>query len=199
MSYQLKTEDADEALLREALADPGSERSRQAASQLLGRYKDAVYQWCFRYVRDHDGAMDLAQDVLLRAYRKLDTFEGRSRFSTWLFAVTRSTCLNAVQSRRWNVDSEYELESLVDHAPGPDKVLEMADDQEAMLRVMAQVLDPQEQEAMVMRYFECLPPDEITRLLALTNRTGARGLLQRARRKLTDAIANDQRPEATDG
>ena len=74
--------------------DPGVGAGR------VGRYRQQVYQWCFRYAGNHEAAMDMAQDALIRAYEKLGTFEGRARFSSWLFAVTRSTCLTAVSRVR---------------------------------------------------------------------------------------------------
>lgn len=178
----------DEELLALAVEARDSPAGRRAASELLGRYGDQVYQWCFRYTRDHDGALDLAQDVLMRAYDKLGTFAGRSQFSSWLFMVTRRTCLNAIQRPSLATDPEFEIETLRDPAPGPDAHVMEAAEREEMLAMMAQILEPEEQEAMVLRYFEGMSPDEITRILGLVNQSGARALLQRARRKLTAAL-----------
>src|SRR5262249_62396725 len=86
----------DDVLVRRAVEDPGGPAGRAAACELLGRYQGRVYLWCYRYVRDHDRALDLAQDALLSAYRALATFQGRSRFSSWLFAIARNRCLTAV-------------------------------------------------------------------------------------------------------
>lgn len=182
-------EPSDAELLATATGDPDTPEARAAASRLLARYRDQVYQWCYRYAREHDGALDLAQDALVRAYRKLSTFEGRSRFSSWLFMVTRTTCLNAIQRPRLDVDPEFELDRLPDAGPSPDAEVLRDAEIEEMRSVMEDALDPQEQEAMVLRYFEALPPDEITSILGLEGRTGARGLLQRARRKLAREVA----------
>ena len=188
LSHIQKHTKADEELLQDALADPGSGTGRRAASELLGRYRQQVYQWCFRYARNHDTAMDMAQDAMIRAYDKLDTFEGRARFSSWLFAVTRSTCLNAVARVRFEQDGELDLEGVADHREMPDAIAEAADDRNRMLAVIRSVLDTEEQEAVILRYFEQMTPDEITRIMGLESRSGARGLLQRARRKLREAL-----------
>lgn len=190
LSHIHKHNPADAELLREALADPGSGVSRRAASELLARYRQQVYQWCFRYAGNHEAAMDMAQDAMLRAYQKLDTFEGRARFSSWLFAVTRSTCLNAVARVRFEHDRELDLDAVPDTGQLPDAVAEAIDDRQRMLAVIRDVLDTEEQEAVILRYFEQMSPDEITRIMGLTSRSGARGLLQRARRRLRDALEN---------
>ena len=65
----------------------------------------------------------------------------------------------------------------------------MNEEREIQLRTIEAVLDPEEQEAFALRYFEQLVPDEITRLMGLSARSGARGVLQRARRKLAIALA----------
>jgi len=179
---------ADEDLLRDALANPGSGPSRHAASELLGRYRQQVYQWCFRYAGNHETAMDMAQDAMIRAYEKLDTFEGRARFSSWLFAVTRSTCLNTVARVRFEQDHEFDMESVTANAESPDTIAEAVEDRDRMLGVIRNALDDEEQEAVILRYFEQMTPDEITRIMGLTSKSGARGLLQRARRKLREAL-----------
>jgi RNA polymerase sigma-70 factor (ECF subfamily) len=190
LSHLQKHNRADEDLLREALADPASGPGRRAASELLARYRQQVYQWCFRYAGTHESAMDMAQDAMLRAYQKLETFEGRARFSSWLFAVTRSTCLNAVAKVRFDRDGEFDMEAVADGGSLPDAVVEAVEDRERMLDVIRRVLDSEEQEAVVLRYFEQMSPDEITRIMGLTSKSGARGLLQRARRRLRSALEN---------
>ena len=183
---------SDEELIETVLSKRPSEDARLAASTLLGRYRQQVYQWCFRYAREHEAALDMAQDVLLRAYEKLDTFQGRSRFSSWLFAVTRSVCLNAIQRVELRYDGE--VDDVADRAPRPDEAFEALSDRDYMMRTIQNTLDAEEQEAVVLRYFEHMTPDEITRIMGLDSRSGARGLLQRARRKLVNAV-REQRGE----
>ena len=61
----------DEELVRAFQTAPDSARGREAVELLLGRWCDRVYLWCFRVVRDRELALDLAQDVLVRAYQAL--------------------------------------------------------------------------------------------------------------------------------
>jgi RNA polymerase sigma-70 factor (ECF subfamily) len=137
--------------------------------------------------------LDLAQDVMLSAYRALPNFEGRSLYSSWLFAIARNRCFRALRRPRLLWDEEAELEALPDPGLAADRAVEDQQEERLVLRLMEEVLEPQEQTALWLRCAEQLPLDEITRRLALESASGARGLLQTARRKLRAAMAEGGR------
>ena len=183
------TEDApdDDLLARYRLA-PGGEAGRRAAGQLLGRYRGRVYAWCLRMMGRHEDALDLAQVAMLKAWRSLPGFDGRSRFSSWLFAIARNECLTALRPKSLrrdpNVDPAW---FLVDHEE-PALVLENREEEEAMEALFRETLSPVEQEAIWLRCFERLPVSDVTRMLGLQNASGARSVLQSAREKLRRAL-----------
>ncbi len=164
----------------------GGAPAEAAAGELFGRYRGRVYAWCRRYTRDPDLALDLAQDVLLVAYRSLHTWQGKAPFGGWLFTVTHHACLRAVRSRPLVRDHDFVLEDLPDPRPDAATALEDAQERTALLDMIGQ-LDPLEQRAVWLRCAERMPVDEITRVLGLDTASGARGLLQTARRKLKAA------------
>jgi RNA polymerase sigma-70 factor (ECF subfamily) len=165
----------------------GGAQAEPAAAELFGRYHSRVYAWCRRYRRDPDQALDLAQDVLLAAWRALGTWEGKAPFGGWLFVITHHACVRAARARPLVQDGDCELEDLPDPRPDPASDLEDRQEQAALLALVQLHLDPQEQRAVWMRCNERMPVDEITRVLGLKTATGARGLLQTARRKLKAA------------
>ncbi len=179
------TPSPDRELVERAQANPGGAAGRAAAGELLRRYRRPVYVWCFRYVGEHERALDMAQEVLLSAYERLGEFEGRAAFSSWLFVIARNRCLNEMRndSRR----DDIEPDSMVDESPGFDERLETEMESQRLLDIAAKVLDEDERRALWLRYSELLPVDEITELLKLDHKSGARALLQRARRKLRAA------------
>jgi RNA polymerase sigma-70 factor (ECF subfamily) len=178
----------DEDLVARAVTDRGGERGRDAASRLFQRYEERVYIWCLRYVRGHDAAVELAQEVLLRAYRSLGSFQGRSRFSSWLYAIARNQCLNALRPVSLLRDDEAEPDQLPGLEPGPDEVLEGAEWEARLLDLIRTTLNPLEQEALWLRCIEKVPVDEITHMLNISTASGARGVLQSARRRLRAAL-----------
>jgi RNA polymerase sigma-70 factor (ECF subfamily) len=63
---------------------------------LVKRHEQAVYGMGLSFFRNSDDAADFTQDVFLKAYRSLSRFEGRSRFSTWLYTIAYNTAVNSV-------------------------------------------------------------------------------------------------------
>jgi RNA polymerase sigma-70 factor, ECF subfamily len=190
---------SDEELLRAAKVDRQGPHGTRAASVLLERYQDRVYVWCFRMVRDHERALDLAQETLLNAYRRLDSFEARSAFSSWLFVIARNRCLSVLRSPSLLREDEDAAAELPDPGPTPDEQMERRLDEEAVLDLIRRHLEPLEREALWLRCFEGLPVDEITSLLHIDAATGARSVLQRARRKLRAVLENPSRVGAEQG
>ena len=176
---------SDRELLDRARQSPGGAAARTAAGELLKRYRRPVYVWCFRYVGEHERALDMAQDVLLAAYQRMGEFEGRAAFSSWLYAIARNKCLNAIaRDDRW---TDVDPDSLIDESNRFEERLEAEIQSEKLVELMARVLDAEERQAIWLRYADLMPVDQITAVLKLDQKTGARAVLQRARRKLRDA------------
>jgi RNA polymerase sigma-70 factor (ECF subfamily) len=178
----------DEALVEEARRNPQGAAGRAAASELFRRYQRRIYLWCYRYVRDPERALDLAQEVMVNAWRALPTFQGRSRFAVWLFVISRNRCLNAVTAPALLGDEDLAPDQLPAAGSDPAEQLAQLQDEEAVRRSMIRHLDEQEREALWLRCFERMPVESITRAMRLSSASGARGLLQRARRKLRAAL-----------
>lgn len=86
----------DEELIERARREPAAAGS--CLDVLYRRYYAKVAHWCVRVSGDRQRAGDLAQEVFLRVHERLESFRGASRFSTWLYAVTRSVAINRGKS-----------------------------------------------------------------------------------------------------
>ncbi len=100
-----KVEPADEAALFAALA--GGDRS--AAEELVERTYRNVYALLCRLARDPDLAADLTQETYRRAWAAIGSFDGRSRFGTWLYRIATNTFLNHVRRPHAVVPLDEEL------------------------------------------------------------------------------------------
>jgi RNA polymerase sigma-70 factor (ECF subfamily) len=189
MSGTSRDELHDDELLARFRQAPDDARGRQAAGELLTRYRGRVYTWCYRMVGNHDRALDLAQDALLKAWRALPGFGGRSRFSSWLFAITRNECLTALRPRSLRVDPSVDPVEILVELDDPPALLATREEEDAMEALLRDTLSPLEQDAIWLRCFERLPVGDVTRILGLTHVSGARSVLQSAREKLRAALA----------
>ena len=67
---------------------------------LVRRYEQPVYGMGLSFLRNAEDASDFTQEVFLKAYRSLLRFEGRSRFSTWLYKIAYNTALNSLKRKK---------------------------------------------------------------------------------------------------
>lgn len=157
--------------------------------ELFAKAEPMILSVCRRIVGDEERARDLTQDTLLTGYRKLHTFRPESKVSTWLYGIAKGTCLNAMR-RKSDVLSEDGLFEPDDPSRGVLHRMRRQE-REAMFTRATASLSPLEQEAIHLRYVEELPAKRITAILGLDAVSGARGLLQKSRRRLKNALLEE--------
>jgi RNA polymerase sigma-70 factor (ECF subfamily) len=89
--------ESPEELAKHALDDGDRET---ALTLLMETYGDEIYRHCRQVIGDSDVAADVHQTVFVQAYRDLGSFGGRASFRTWLYAIARNRCLDALKMRR---------------------------------------------------------------------------------------------------
>lgn len=80
-----------------ALARAGNE---EAFTVLVRQHSPMIYKISRRVLKNHEDAEDTLQNVLIKAYQRLGTFDGHSRFSTWLFRVAFNEALMTIRRNR---------------------------------------------------------------------------------------------------
>lgn len=115
------------------------------------------------------------------AYERLPNYQGNARFGTWIYSITRNLCMNAVRKRSEMLSEDGVLEAGSSELDILSQL--QREEREELINAATANLDPIEQEAIYLRYVEGLPQQQISEILDLPG-TGARGLLQRCRRKL---------------
>jgi RNA polymerase sigma factor (sigma-70 family) len=177
---------SDEELIERARREAG--RDTDACLALLyRRYYPKVAAWCLRISGDRQGAADLAQEVFLRVHERLDSFRSESRFSTWLYTVTRSVVINrGIAARRRQMDplDEEGAPEPVEPAPGADEVVAKDQILRELRQAMERDLEPLEARVLYLHYVDGLPLAGITDLLKLENKSGAKAYIVSGGRKL---------------
>jgi RNA polymerase sigma-70 factor (ECF subfamily) len=120
-----------------------------AYDRLASRVRERVRRWAQRLTRDSDDAEDIAQDVLLKLRAGAADFEGRSRFTTWLYRVTRNVAFDRKRT-------EERRSTLLANAAGPSDAGAIASDDESTIDGVAD--DVEQLAALVRQYYMVLPP-----------------------------------------
>src|SRR5438046_8243089 len=105
----------------------------QAAWDLIVRqHWRKVFNVAYKFVGKHDEAEDLTQDIFLKIFKSLDTFDRRANFQTWLISISRNLCIDhyrSVRKERETIDRDVDANELspVSHEIGPVAALEQQD------------------------------------------------------------------------
>jgi RNA polymerase sigma-70 factor, ECF subfamily len=102
---------------------PDAQVDEEAFSELAERYRPEMRVHCYRMLGSFEDSEDAVQETLLRAWRRRETFEGRSTFRAWLYRIATNACLDALgrRERRLQVAAGPEVPWL---QPFPDHLLE---------------------------------------------------------------------------
>ena len=100
-----------------------------ALKRLIEKYQDYVYTIVFQIVKNNELAEEITQDVFIKVHQKIDTFEERAKFSTWLFTITYRLALNQVNKKNITVtESDYHSNS--DESESPIDTIQFDVDQQ---------------------------------------------------------------------
>jgi RNA polymerase sigma-70 factor (ECF subfamily) len=96
---------------------------RDAFAALVEKYKQPLFNFIFRTLRDETEAEDVAQNVFLQVYKSRARYQRTAKFSTWLFTIARNLCLNEIR-RRSRHPAESLEESHAEHEDQPQRQYE---------------------------------------------------------------------------
>ena len=166
-------------------------------SHFVDRYSKLIFSLIVRVVASNEDAEELTQDVFLKAFQKLHTFNGKCSFSTWLYRITVSKCLDRLRSKKskkrfaflkslYGDDNKMIVEPPDFYHPG----IKMENKENAARLFKALDLLPETQKvAFVLNKIEGLKYDEVGEVLDLSS-SAVDGLLQRAKKNLQNELIN---------
>ena len=73
-----------------------------APGDLERSYRAQIYQLAFRYMKNHEDAEEVTQDVLFRVFRKIDAFRGEAALSSWIYRITFNTAMSRLRSAKFS-------------------------------------------------------------------------------------------------
>ncbi|MCX6735175.1 MAG: RNA polymerase sigma factor [Candidatus Peregrinibacteria bacterium] len=103
----------------------------EALRLLIERYTNVIFAFVSRYVKDDDVAADVVQDVFIKMWKNLESFDRGKNFRVWLYSIAKNTALDFLKKRKllnFSAISEDEVFDVEDVSPLPNEILKKADE-----------------------------------------------------------------------
>lgn len=179
----------DHAAIRAVLSG-----DRDAYAALVAQHSRALFRVAYRITGSEADAEEVVQDAFLRGYRKLDGFEARADFGTWIYRIAVRCALDRVTRRNAgnnstpiDGDDESETVQIPDRTPGPEQVL-LSREIGAFREQAMHSLTPLERTAFMLRHMDDCSMEEIAAALEIAP-NAAKQAVYRAVQKLRQRLA----------
>jgi len=189
--------DVDGTADLDGLARSASQGDAEAFERLVRLVYARIHHWALVRVGDVDDADDVTQTVLVRLHTSLPEWEGRGRFTTWLYRVTAneaSTWGRRITRRaRWMVRAPGAREDRIDRRIGPGEELER-DEMVELVTTFFRMLPPRQREVFDLVEFQGYAPSEVGEMLDM-NPSTVRANLFKARRAIRERVAPESQED----
>lgn len=168
---------------------------KEAYGALVLRHSQSLFRVAFRITGNEADAEDVVQEAFLRGYRKLEGFQAKSNFGTWIYRIAVHCALDKIQQRNGNDtsrvgdenDPDVDQMQMADEAAGPDRLL-LSREIAAMQQDAMHCLTATERTAFVLRHMEDCTTEEIAAALDIAS-NAAKQAVFRAVQKLRARLA----------
>ncbi len=170
-----------------------------AFDEVVGRYKNKLYNYVYRMVGNSDDAEDLTQEVFVRMFTSLDTFRRQSSLHTWLFRIAGNLCIDhfrrgkKARAHAYSLDESYPGEDgeggreLPDATFEPHRLLEQQEMGAQIQQALGQIPDKL-RAVLILHDIEDLPYEEIAQIVGCPLGT-VKSRLFHARRQLRQRLS----------
>lgn len=158
---------------------------RDAYAFLVNKYKSLVFSLALRITRSREEAEEISQDAFIKAFQNLKSFQGKAKFSSWLYRIVYNTGISHLRKQekgRVSLDEANIPETLyVESKRNYDALTEA--ERKKYLEYAINELDEDERFLIILYYYEERELDEIAEIAGIT-KTNTKVRLFRARKKM---------------
>ena len=135
---------------------------------LYHRYFKKVRDKCFSFLKDSNLSEEFANDILTKAYEKINGFKGNSLFSSWLYSITYNHCIDYLRVQKklhypeWN--SNNEIPEIIDESETDFEEVNYEN-----LLAIFELIHPEEKVLLLMKYQDNLPIKSIAKALRISD------------------------------
>lgn len=136
----------------------------QGYAKLIEKYSRRIYWQIRRMVYDHDESDDLTQEIFIKIFENIESFQSASKLSTWIYRITYNHVLNHIKQKQKRLsDTDIDFESKV-LAKLPSDPLFESDKIELTLQKAILTLPPKQRAVFQMRYYDELSFAQISQI-----------------------------------
>lgn len=169
--------------------DQARQGDRVAFGKLIEAYQGPVYNLAYRMLNHSGEAEEAAQEAFIRAYTRLDSYDPRHKFSTWMLSITSNYCIDLLRKRRallLSIDEPLPSHpALMSEKESGPEAQAVQGEQSDMVQALLQELPEDYRQAVVLRYWYDMSYDEIATTMQ-TSVSAIKSRLFRARRQLAE-------------
>ncbi|MEK7395498.1 MAG: sigma-70 family RNA polymerase sigma factor [Candidatus Poribacteria bacterium] len=136
-----------------------------AFDRLFYKYRDKIYRTAFRMINNPEDALDLTQEIFLKAYKNISKYNFKSEFSTWLYRLAINLCIDELRKRKNS--NEVLMDSIPEnliYSDTPEDII-LSEEQESLIWKALNSLKEKERVVIVLREMEGLSYEEIANVL----------------------------------
>ena len=159
-------------------------------AELVERYRNFVFTIVLRYISNREDAEEVTQDIFVKAFRSLADFKGASKFSTWLYTITTTSCLTFLRKKKLEVhslDNEkvYAAADRIDSGASANQVEQKS--RMTMVNEAIKMLSPEDAQVITLFYKGEQTLEEIAKILG-KEQNAVKVQLHRARTRLKEKM-----------
>ena len=137
--------------------------------ELVKRYQKKVFYLCKRYLSAESDAEDATQEVFMKVFHALQSFDNRSAFTTWLFSIAINHCKtllakNQLHNQRYEYGNDQAEDNYQDDAEDSSGDAETLDEKKCIQEVIHK-MKPDERDMILLRFTSELPIDDIAKII----------------------------------
>lgn len=183
------------SLTDEELVALVQDKEQEAFAQIISRYQGKIFSYIYRLTNHREEALDITQDVFMKAYKYMHTVDTERKFSSWLYRIAHNESVNWLKKK-----TRVRIESLEAHVEQGHQVSDSTDiaaqyaqeEEQRKVRAAIDQLPDKYRQVMELRYVKQQSYQEISKTLDKPlNTVGT--LINRAKRMLGELL-HDQRP-----
>lgn len=134
---------------------------QDAMDQLIRRYYDKIYTYCFHHVQEPQTAQDLCQETFIRMMAHIADYRHYGKFLNYLYTIAGNLCTDFYKKKQ---PMSYDMD-----ASAKEKLQTDSDEEKVLLRALVDQLPPEFREAVILRFYQELRYQDIAKVLQISS------------------------------